>query len=51
MFLEFVMSMLGDVPDQYMFIPIIVAGMLLVVMSAILINFFIGIFHMFFYKN
>lgn len=51
MFLDFVESMLGEVPVQYMFVPVIVAGMLLMVMSAILINFFVGIFHVFFYKN
>ena len=51
MFLEFVMSLLGDVPDQYLFVPVIAASILLVVFSAILVNFFIGIFYMFFYKT
>lgn len=51
MFLEWVNSMLGTVPDQYAFIPIIVAGMLLMAFTAIVLNFFMGIFHVFFFRN
>lgn len=51
MFLDFVNSMIGTVPVQLGFIPVFTACFLLIVFSAVALNFFMGFFLQLFYRS